>query len=581
MNEPFQQAAPTIDLRDIQTKLQRRKKPALIIGSTVAAIGLLLALFLPPTYSSWSTILIEQQEIPQDMVRSTVTSYADQRIQSITQRTMTYSNLTAIIKKFDLYSDERAAQPLEKIIRLMQENIKTKVNTAEVVDPRSGRPTLATISFTIAYQNPSPLTAQLVANELTSLFLNENLKTRKEMSNLTVEFLAQSAEDERKKTEDLEQKISTFKHEHARELPEYTQLNISSLERTETEYRDARGRLDALQERHIYLTGELARLGASRIMAAGDINGLTPEEKLQYLFNQSLQLKAQYGDDHPDVIRVNRAIDELLAQGVSIQDKSFATEMTRRKLSERNQLIAKYSASHPDVVKIDTALQALKKIEPKSNSGARNNANNPDYIQLAAQLQSVDASIESAKTQLAQLTEKITGLQKSLSESPTVEQDYRALLRDLETATRNYKEFDAKQTQAKLANALEQEQKGEKFTLIEPPLAPVDPIKPNRTLVAVAGLMLGLAAAIGVTFLMEFFDTSVRGPRSLSQITGSAPFAVVPYIYLASELRAQTGRKWSIWIGAIIAVLILVTIVHFVFRPLDVLMYSLLRKLGL
>ncbi len=581
MNEPFQQTAPNIDLRDIQAKLQRRKKPALIIGSTVAAIGLLLALFLPPTYSSWSTILIEQQEIPQDMVRSTVTSYADQRIQSITQRTMTYSNLTTIIKKFDLYSDERAAQPLEKIIRLMQENIKTKVNTAEVVDPRSGRPTLATISFTIAYQNPSPLTAQLVANELTSLFLNENLKTRKEMSNLTVEFLAQSAEDERKKTEDLEQKISTFKHEHARELPEYTQLNISSLERTETEYRDARGRLDALQERHIYLTGELARLGASRIMAAGDINGLTPEEKLQYLFNQSLQLKAQYGDDHPDVIRVNRAIDELLAQGVSIQDKSFVTEMTRRKLSERNQLIAKYSASHPDVVKIDTALQALKKIEPKSNSGARNNANNPDYIQLAAQLQSVDASIESAKTQLAQLTEKITGLQKSLSESPTVEQDYRALLRDLETATRNYKEFDAKQTQAKLANALEQEQKGEKFTLIEPPLAPVDPIKPNRTLVAVAGLMLGLAAAIGVTFLMDFFDTSVRGPRSLSQITGSAPFAVVPYIYLASELRAQTGRKWSIWIGAIIAVLILVTIVHFAFRPLDVLMYSLLRKLGL
>lgn len=84
--------------------------------------------FRAPTYVSSSTILIEQQEIPRDLVRSTVTSFADQRIQSITQRTMTYANLSELIKKYDLYADDRKSEPMEVIIENMRRDIKTKLS---------------------------------------------------------------------------------------------------------------------------------------------------------------------------------------------------------------------------------------------------------------------------------------------------------------------------------------------------------------------------------------------------------------------------------------------------------------------
>lgn len=568
-----------IDLLDIFAKIRRRKFWALIAFVGVVAIGSLVAIFMPPTYLSSATILIEQQEIPEDLVRSTVTSYADQRIQVITQRTMTYANLSEIIKKYNLYEDDRKSEPMEKIILQMRDDIKTKIISADVMDPRSGRPTAATIAFGISFQNTSPDLAQKVTNEITGLFLSENLRTRKDMATLTEEFLGASAEDQRKRVVEIEQKLSDFKQEHARELPEYAQLNLAALERAEGEYREQMGRLDALEERRIFLTSELARLGATRVISNGDLNGLSPEDKLQYLYNHSMQLRAQYAENHPDVIKTNRSIDDLVAQGVRIRDRSFVRELIRRKEEERRVLLEKYAANHPDLLKVDKALAELKAIKLTDPQKVQTDSNNPDYIQLASQLQAVEQNIIAVKGIQENLSAKVMELQKSLSEGPKVEQDYRVLIRDLETTTRNYKEFDAKQTQAKLAKLLEQEQKGERFTLIEPPLKPERPIKPNRTLIFIFSVVLALAVGGGVIWLLERLDQSVRGEVALTKLLGFAPLVVVPR---RMEVK-QADNFYPAKKIAIVAALIVVAFiaVQFLYLPLDVIFYSILRKLGI
>ena len=53
----------------------------------------------PPVYRSTATILIKEQEIPQEFVRSTVTSFADERIQVISQQVMTRSTLLEFLKE--------------------------------------------------------------------------------------------------------------------------------------------------------------------------------------------------------------------------------------------------------------------------------------------------------------------------------------------------------------------------------------------------------------------------------------------------------------------------------------------------
>jgi polysaccharide biosynthesis transport protein len=79
-------------LEDYLAILKRRKWQLILPIVLLAPIAVIVALTLPPIYRSTATILIEQQEIPPDLIRTTVTSFADQRIQVIKQRVMTTKN---------------------------------------------------------------------------------------------------------------------------------------------------------------------------------------------------------------------------------------------------------------------------------------------------------------------------------------------------------------------------------------------------------------------------------------------------------------------------------------------------------
>ena len=202
------------DPKKILRIVRRRIKPMLIVSTIFLFVSLLIVMLLPKVYKSTATILIEQQEIPQDLVRSTVTSYADQRVQVIMQRAMTFSNLTQIIKKFSLYSDIYKREPMEKIVAMMKNDIHHNMISADVVDPRSGRPVEATLAFSIGFESKSPKLAQQVANELSNLFINENLRTRRDMANQTADFLLSESESLEKRITDTETRMAKFKEEY-------------------------------------------------------------------------------------------------------------------------------------------------------------------------------------------------------------------------------------------------------------------------------------------------------------------------------------------------------------------------------
>jgi uncharacterized protein involved in exopolysaccharide biosynthesis len=161
---------PTVPLRQRWIMYWRRRYTFFGVAAASAVITILVAFLLPPTFRSTAIILIEQQEIPQDLVRSVITSFADQRIQVISQRVMTTQNLLALIERYDLYPDKRQRVPREELLQTMREDIGLKMISADVIDPRSGRPTQATIAFAVSYQSRSPDLALKVANDLTSLY---------------------------------------------------------------------------------------------------------------------------------------------------------------------------------------------------------------------------------------------------------------------------------------------------------------------------------------------------------------------------------------------------------------------------
>ena len=578
------QAERQFDLDELIQIIRRRIKPALIAMFVVLVLSVAYAILAAPTYRSESTILIEQQEIPQDLVRSTVTSFADQRIQMIIQRVMTYSKLAVLIKKYDLYAEEREKEPLESIIEQMRDDIHHRMISADVVDPRSGRPIEATIAFNIGYESNSPKTAQLVANELTSLFLSENIKTRQEMADDAESFLSDEVKRLEQKSRELEAKLADFKELNLRKLPEMTSLNMSLMDRTEREYFDLSRQIQALEERRVFLESSLAQQDPnSSVVGAGEQLALTPAARARLLQNQYISSLAMYSESHPDVIRLKRELENLVGDGDFPNESAFIEKQLELYEADLATVRNKYGNEHPDVRRLESVIAAfsakLKKLPADNHTDIRD-ADNPSYVQLATSLKSVDVDLSHLKASRAKLKEKLDELEASILEAPTVEREYKSLSRDYENTTRKYQELKAKQLEAGLAKSLEDESKGERFTLIEPPLMPEKPIRPNRMLIVLAGIILALATAVGMLFVLEKLDRTFRSASSVSRYLGRAPLVVVPHIVSIGEAKAVKRGRLFLAGGLVVAFMMLATAIHLAWMPLDVLWYAALRKFG-
>jgi uncharacterized protein involved in exopolysaccharide biosynthesis len=235
--------------KDYIEAVKRRKWSLVLPTFMISLIAAMVALALPPIYTSRATILIEEQEIPQDYVMTTVTSFAEQRLQTITQRIMSHTKLLEIIERFGLYSDLRKKRTNEEVVTKMRKDIALETISAEVVDRRTGRPTTATIAFTLAYEGKNPRTVQRVANTLMSLYLEENLRVRERQAEGASEFLENEMEDLQARVAELEAEIAAFKKEHLNELPELLEVNLQGLERTERDIERLKDRLGTLKER--------------------------------------------------------------------------------------------------------------------------------------------------------------------------------------------------------------------------------------------------------------------------------------------------------------------------------------------
>jgi uncharacterized protein involved in exopolysaccharide biosynthesis len=575
-------------LRDYLAIGKRRWRVAAWSFVVVFLIGVAVALLIPPVYRSSATILIEQQEIPQDLVRSTITSFADQRIQQIRQRVMTTTNLLNIIREHGLYADDINSKPREAVLEKMRDDIHLNLISADVVDPRSGRPTVATIAFTVSYDNRSADRAVRVANELTSLYLQDNSQTRRQQAAEASTFLATEAKRLSDEIAQLEGRLADFKQANVDRLPELAQVNLQLVSRTEQELDDVQRDKASAAQRKVYLDAELAQLSPTRDSVTSDGSVvLGPAARLRMLESNLASMRGVYKPDHPDVVRTEKSIAALREQlGVTPDERNSLGQELDALRAQRAALLDRYSEEHPDVVRLDKQIAAANErlaalpetpAEPDTSS---ERADNPAYVQLAAQRAGADLDLKSLGDKETSLRAKLAELEKRLLQTPGVERDYRALALNLENDRLKYQEVSAKQMEAVVAQNLENDSKAERFNLIEPPLLPQRPIAPNRWLILALGAVLALVAAFGAIGLREALDGSVHGARELARLTQALPLGIIPAILTADEVRARSRQRATYAVATVTTVLALVLIAHIFVAPLDVLWFATLRRFG-
>jgi protein tyrosine kinase modulator len=178
----------------------------------VFAGGSAAALLWPPTYLSEGKILVESQQIPADLVRPTVTASAKERIQVIQQRVMTRDNLLAIMDKYQMFADRRDSWSRTELLDLMRENtLITPVELEQTRGRRASPDELNTIAVSVGFTYHRPDIATKVANDLITLFLNEDARNRTNRAMETTKFLEREVQRLEGELASIETKISEAK----------------------------------------------------------------------------------------------------------------------------------------------------------------------------------------------------------------------------------------------------------------------------------------------------------------------------------------------------------------------------------
>jgi polysaccharide chain length determinant protein (PEP-CTERM system associated) len=468
----------------------RRKWFAILIfaGAFVAVTSLVA--FLPNIYRSTVTVLVERQQVPETLVKPTVTSELETRLHTISQQILGRTRLQDLIARFDLYPELRGRASPEEVIKRIRRDIEVEFKGVEQQWGRS-----ATIAFAISYRGRDPETVALVTNTLASFYVEENLKTRERQTTGAADFLQGQLQEVKERLDAQERRVSEFKKQHLGELPQQMDANLVILERLNAQLRLNSENQTRAIERREGLVKQLAEADSSRSTGGPG----AAAERLATLRRELTELKTRFSEKYPDVIRVRTEIAVLEAQ---------LTETT--------------SDGRPEA-------------EPATPAG-------PYALRLRELTRDAEAEIKALKGEEKGLRQAIATSQRRVENSPQREQEFQELSRDYGALKELYSSLLKRYEDAQLAESMEQHQKGEQFRILDSALPPEHPAAPNRLRLLVMGLLLSLGMAAGAVVVAEQLDTSFHSVDDLRAFTTVPVLASIPRIVTEADANRRQRR---------------------------------------
>ncbi|HVP42853.1 MAG TPA: XrtA system polysaccharide chain length determinant [Terriglobales bacterium] len=473
-----------------------------VVATWAALMG--ASWFFPEKYRSETVILVEQQKVPVQFVTPNVSLDIQRRLQTMSEQILSRTRLQHIIETFQLYPRERKHMSMDAVIEMMRKDIDIDlVKSPGKTDVLTG--------FKIAYSGPTAAIAQRVTGELTSLFIEENLKNRAQLSEDTTAFLQTQLTDAGKDLAEQEQRMREFKNKYLGELPEQLQSNLQILAGLQSRLASATESLHHAEQQKLYL--ESLR-GQYRSLGGEGANLPALDQQLDKLKEQLTQLSAKYTPKHPDVVR--------------IQEEIAKTEQLKKDL----QADAKSGKERPsDLADVSLSPDAdPKKVRP--------------FMQIESQLKATELDVTNRRREIAGLQAQIESYQGRLNLTPVREQELGDVIRNYQRSRENYDSLLAKQQQSALATNLERRQQGENFRVIDPPSLPEKPYSPDRFKLSLAGIGAGFAIAFVLLVVMEFVNPRIDREGQLKELVAAPVLTTVPGLWTAAEESAK--RRWGI-----------------------------------
>ena len=491
-----------------------RRKWRLIVGLTLLGpiIGYGISRLLPTRYTSTSLILIERQQVPETYVKPVITEDLNARVADLQQQVLSRTRLLPIIDRFGLFKDRAPHASTEELMELMLKAVSLTAVQSIITGGNQVLP-----GFRVEVTLGDPQKAQQVCHEIVSMFVTENIRQRETSAQGTVSFLQGQLDEAKRKLDEQDARLAAFKRQRMGMLPDEVQTNLNLLTTLNTQLESINQSLNRAQQDKVYsesvLAQQLQAWHATQGPASGDTTNLTPddlEKHLADLQKQLVSLRAKYTDAHPDVVALQAEIEEITKK---INAESQPSEQKASQVSK-------------DSKRVNTP-------EP------------PQIQQLRAQVHAATESVATLTHDQERLQEQIKQYQSRLQLSPVVEQEYKEITRDHQTALLFYNELLGKRDQSAMATDMERQAAGERFRVLDPANLPEKPSFPNRPLFAAIGLAAGLALGYGLAYVGEMNSKCLRTKKDVEFYLGTTTLVVIPIMGdgVNRKVRRGTGRK--------------------------------------
>ncbi len=505
-----------IDIVRLIELLYRKKYLFFIVFVLVTIMSIIYSYTAKKKYRASAVILVERDKIINPLMRGlAVDTNPSERLMTIRQLITSRSRLLQVIKELDLDLEVKSELGLENLIESMKRAITIR-NTGNNL-------------YTISFEGSEPEKVKNITNTICNLFIEENLGVGRGEAHDAFEFIKAQLALYEKKLEDSENALRLFKEENIGQLPGEENVNLGRLMKYQTSLSQAEIELkEALLKREL--------------------------------------LEKQLSAENPLI-------------SFSSSDKSLEIRLVNLE-SELNFLLTKYTEKYPEVIKLKTQIEEIKELISKKEE--RNNKDsafkeikteilNPLHQKIKEDLNEINIAISSLQTRIKDYKIKVELYEDKVKSIPTQEQELAQLSRGYSVNESIYRTLLNKLEEARISKELDLQGNTSKFQIIDAAQLPLLPKKPNRPMLILIGMILGLCAGTGIIFLFYYTDSSIATPNEAKTYFNYPILASIPRIETSQDIYIQ--KKKNIKFIALVSV--------FISFSFCVILFEMLKRLAL
>ncbi len=488
--------------------LVRRKWWIIVPFLALSAFSVLFARVIPDAYISDTMIMIQPREIPTDFVGDLISGSTDQRLSSIEQTILSRTNLLKICSEFENSMDQYHGLNNEAKVAKLKSQILIRFPTEG-----SGGSYMPVTHIRISFRDNNPELAQKIAGRLTSLFIEQDARTRESRVFGTTQFLKTQLGKVEKELKQSEESLNILKERYRNQMPDQLDTNLRALDRLQRE-----------------LTATIEALDRS--------------------ISNQMALERQISETPSEIVQES----SLNVESAKAPVTNPLVEEYKKKELEYKQLATRVTERHPDLQRVKAELEGLREeISPEDlevldapilKPPSPDIEPNPAYQKLTAQLQQIKTEIEIRQRRKKQIEEEMARYNQRVENKPRVEQEIAALWRENEDLRQQHDDIKSKLEQAKMAESLESLQKGAQFVVVDPANYPLEPAPPSRLAIMLTGFAVSLFAGFALAFLVDLSSKKVFTEFELEKLLKAPVLAEIPAIVTVNDLRRARRMRF-------------------------------------